>query len=162
VIIYLLRHGDAPYNIKACERSLSLQGKIDTQNVIRQHLSELAKLQLIVCSTTLRSKQTLQVLSDALDYTGEVLLSNVLCSSEKLGTVEIYINQLISSRNLKSILLLSNQPLIGAILEYITDQKEHSWSMNASTFAAIDAASFSREFGSLKSITHSSFSEIYN
>jgi len=102
------------------------------------------------------------VLSDALDYTGEVLLSNVPCSSGKLGTVEIYINQLISSRNLKSILLLSHQPLIGAILEYITDQKEHSCSMSASTFAAIDAASFSRGFGSLKSITHSSFSEIYN
>ena len=160
MIIYLLRHGDAPYDAKECERSLSSQGKIDTQNVIRQHLSELAKLQLIVCSTTLRSKQTLQVLSDMLDYPGEVLLSNMLCSSGKVSAVQACINQLIGSRNLESVLLLSHQPLIGDILEYITDQKGLSWSMNTSTFAAIDAASFSRGFGRLESITHSSCSKI--
>ena len=42
---------------------------------------------------------------------------------EKIHTVQAYIDELTDKYNLESMLLLSHQPLIGNILEYIADEK---------------------------------------
>ena len=114
----------------------------------------LEKIQLIVCSATPRAKKTLQVVSDVLSYSEKILMDNALCSERKVDTVQAYIDALIDKCSLKSVLVLIRQPLIGNILECITDETWLAWSMNASSLAAIEAISFSRGCSELKLMTH--------
>ena len=111
MLIYLLRHGDAPFEASCGERSLSSQGELETRQVVEQHLDSLLKLQLIVCSPVLRARQTLQVLTDTLNYSGrnysgELLFEDVLRSEGSVAKVERYVDALIDSLNTDQILLL--------------------------------------------------------
>lgn len=52
------------------------------------------------------------------------------------------------------ILLLSHQPLIGKILEYLTDRSGLGWSMTTSSLACLEATAFSRGCAELKWLTN--------
>ena len=138
MLIYLLRHGDAPFDSSCGERSLSAQGEIDTRHVVNQHLNELSQLQLILCSPTLRARQTLKTLAEVLDYQGELLFEDVLRSEGQVNAVE----HCIDSLDIDRVLLLSHQPLIGQILEYLTDKPEIGWSMGTSSLVCLDTIAF--------------------
>ena len=138
MLIYLLRHGDAPFDSSCGERALSAQGEIDTRNVVNQHLNELSQLQLILCSPTLRARQTLKTLAEVLDYQGELLFEDVLRSEGQVNAVE----HCIDSLDIDRVLLLSHQPLIGQILEYLTDKPEIGWSMGTSSLVCLDTIAF--------------------
>ena len=159
MLIYLLRHGDAPFESSCGERSLSSQGELETRQVVEQHLDSLLKLQLIVCSPVLRARQTLQVLTDTLscsggNYSGELLFEDVLRSEGSVAGVERYVDALVDSFNTDQILLLSHQPLIGHMLEYLTDNTGSGlgWSMGTSSLAVLDATTFGRGCAELKEL----------
>jgi|GEM_PF-366513 len=159
MLIYLLRHGDAPFDPPCGERSLSTQGEIETRKVVEQHLDLLSKLQLIVCSPVLRARQTLQILTDTLNYSGrtypgELLFEDALRSEGSVAGVERYIDALVESFNTDQILLLSHQPLIGHMLEYLTDKTGSGlgWSMGTSSLAVLDATTFGRGCAELREL----------
>lgn len=154
MLIYLLRHGDAPFESSCGERSLSSQGEIETRQVVEQHQDSLLKLQLIVCSPVLRARQTLQVLTDSLNYSGELLFEDVLRSEGSVAKVERYVDALVDSFNTDQILLLSHQPLIGHMLEYLTDNTGSGlgWSMGTSSLAVLDTTTFGRGCAELKEL----------
>lgn len=154
MLIYLLRHGDAPFESSCGERSLSSQGEIETRQVVEQHQDSLLKLQLIVCSPVLRARQTLQVLTDSLNYSGELLFEDVLRSEGSVAKVERYVDALVDSFDTDQILLLSHQPLIGHMLEYLTDNTGSGlgWSMGTSSLAVLDATTFGRGCAELKKL----------
>lgn len=154
MLIYLLRHGDAPFDPSCGERSLSIQGKVETQQVVEQHLDLLSKLQLIVCSPVLRARQTLQILTDTLNYSGELLFEDMLRSEGSIAGVERCVDTLEDSFNTDQILLLSHQPLIGHMLEYLTDNTGSGlgWSMGTSSLAVLDATTFGRGCAELKEL----------
>ncbi|MEH6466502.1 MAG: histidine phosphatase family protein [Porticoccus sp.] len=148
--IYLLRHGDAPFDASCGERSLSVQGEINTRHVVEQHRRELSQLQLILCSPTLRARQTLKTLIEALGYRGELLFEDALRSEGQLNAVEHCIDAL----DIDQVLLLSHQPLIGQILEYLMDKSGIGWSMDTSSLACLDTIAFSRGCADMKWLTH--------
>ncbi|MDX2349698.1 MAG: histidine phosphatase family protein [Porticoccus sp.] len=150
MVIYLLRHGDAPFDSSCGERSLSVQGEIDTRHVVNQHLNELSQLQLILCSPTLRARQTLKILTETLNYQGELLFEDALRSEGQLNGVEHCVDALDTDQ----ILLVSHQPLIGQILEYLTDKSGIGWSMDTSSLACLDTITFSRGCADMKWLTH--------
>ncbi|MBQ0713064.1 MAG: histidine phosphatase family protein [Porticoccus sp.] len=150
MVIYLLRHGDAPFDSSCGERSLSVQGEIDTRHVVNQHLNELSQLQLILCSPTLRARQTLKILTETLNYQGELLFEDALRSEGQLNVVEHCVDALDTDQ----ILLLSHQPLIGQILEYLTDKSGIGWSMNTSSLACLETITFGRGCADMKWLTH--------
>lgn len=150
MLIYLLRHGDAPYDETCGERSLSLRGELETREVAGRHIAALQSVELIICSPVLRARQTLKVLSDVLSYQGELLFEDVLRSESSVGAVERCVDRL----EVQSLLLLSHQPLIGKMLEYLTDQPGLGWSMSTSTLACLDALAFGRGVAELKWIAH--------
>ncbi|TNF08353.1 MAG: hypothetical protein EP323_01615, partial [Gammaproteobacteria bacterium] len=117
MLIYLLRHGDAPYDELRGERALSQRGHDETRAVLEQHQDELLSLDLILCSPVLRARQTLRVLQETLSYQGDLLFEDVLRSEASLLAVEACVDKL----RVRSLLLLSHQPLIGKMLEYLTD-----------------------------------------
>jgi len=140
--IYLLRHGDAPFDSSCGERSLSEQGAIETRKVVEQHFESLSKLDLIVCSPVLRARQTLQVLTETLNYSGRLLFEDVLRSESSVNNLECYIDALLASEPVDQLLLLGHQPLIGQLLEYLTDETGLAWSMGTSALATLDTSDF--------------------
>jgi len=150
VLIYLLRHGDAPYDEACGERSLSPRGESETRDVAGRHIADLQGVELILCSPVLRARQTLEVLSEALSYRGGLLFEDVLRSESRVAAVEHCVDKL----EVQSLLLLSHQPLIGRMLEYLTDQPGLGWSMSTSTLACLDTLAFGRGVAELKWIEH--------
>ena len=140
--IYLLRHGDAPFDSSCGERSLSTQGKVETRQIIEQHIESLSKLDLIVCSPVLRARQTLQIVTETLRYSGELLFENALRSESSVRALEHCVDALLASHSTEHILLLGHQPLIGQILEYLTDETGLAWSMGTSALAVLDTSVF--------------------
>lgn len=140
--IYLLRHGDAPFDSSCGERSLSDQGETETRHIVEQHLGALSKLDLIICSPVLRARQTLQVLTEALNYSGQLLFEDALRSESSISSLEQCIDALLTSKSVDQILLLGHQPLIGQLLEYLTDETGLAWSMGTSALATLDTSAF--------------------
>lgn len=149
MLIYLLRHGDAPYSGMEGERSLSAEGKKDLQRVLLQHRAELAGLSLVLCSPVLRARQTMTVLVETLNYQGPLLFDDVLSPESSVTAV----GSRMDSMKEGPILLLSHQPLIGKILEYLTDRTGSGWSMTTSSLACLDVTVFSRGCADLEWLT---------
>ena len=154
MFIYLLRHGDAPFDSSCGERSLSVQGEIETRRVIKQQLDRLSSLQLIVCSPVLRARQTVQIVTDTLNYKGQLLFDDVLRSEGSIAGVERRIDSLIKTYSEEEILLLSHQPLIGQVLEYLTGEVGLAWSMSTSSLASLEAITFGRGCAELRALVH--------
>ncbi|WP_438952441.1 SixA phosphatase family protein [Porticoccus sp.] len=150
MLIYLLRHGDAPYNALEGGRSLSPEGKKDIQRVLLQHRAELSELALIVCSPVLRARQTMRVFVESLNYRGSLLFEDILMPESSVVAVENRVDSLAEA----PILLLSHQPLIGKILEYLTDRSGLGWSMTTSSLACLETTAFSRGCAELKWLTN--------
>ena len=146
MLIYLLRHGDAPYSGIAGERSLSAEGKNDLESILSQHRTELSRLALVLCSPVLRARQSMTVLAETLNYQGPLLFDDVLRPESSVATVESRVNSVAE----EPILLLGHQPLIGKILEYLTDQTSLGWSMTTGSLACLDVTVFSRGCAELK------------
>tara|TARA_R110000822_G_scaffold159476_8_gene299190 strand:+ start:496 stop:951 length:456 start_codon:yes stop_codon:yes gene_type:complete len=150
MLIYLLRHGDAPYDSSCGERSLSAQGETDTRQVVQQHIDVLSQLQLVLCSPTLRARQTLKVLTDTLNYQEALLFEDALRSEGHINAVEYCVETL----DVERVLLLSHQPLIGQILEYLTDKPGIGWSMDTSSLACLNTITFGRGCAEMQWLTH--------
>ncbi|TNE77251.1 MAG: hypothetical protein EP334_07085 [Gammaproteobacteria bacterium] len=146
MLIYLLRHGDAPYDEALGERALSRRGLTETCEVVERHRQDLANLELILCSPVLRARQTLSAVTETLGYRGELIFEDVLRSESSVAAVERCVDRL----HVESLLLLSHQPLIGKMLEYLTDQPGLGWSMSTSTLACLDTVAFGRGVAELK------------
>ena len=149
MLIYLLRHGDAPYSDMAGERSLSVEGKKNLESVLSQHRTELFGLALVLCSPVLRARQSMTVLAETLNYQGPLLFDDVLCPESSVSAVESRVNSMME----ETVLLLGHQPLIGKLLEYLTDQTGLGWSMTTSSLACLDVTAFSRGCAELKWLT---------
>lgn len=154
MVIYLLRHGDAPFDAVSGKRSLSARGERETRQIIDANDSFLSQLQLIICSPTLRARQTLAVLTNTLNYRGQLIFEDVLCSESSVKAVEQYIEKTVEHRGLDQVLLLSHQPLIGHLLEYLTDRDGLAWSMGTSALARLEMMTFSQGCGKLQALIH--------
>ncbi|MFT7300038.1 MAG: phosphohistidine phosphatase [Porticoccus sp.] len=150
MLVYLLRHGDAPYDSSCGERSLSAQGETDARQVVQQHIDVLSQLQLLLCSPTLRARQTLKVLTDTLNYQGALIFEDALRSDGHITAVEYCVETL----DVERVLLLSHQPLIGQILKYLTDKPEIGWSMDTSSLACLNTITFGRGCADMQWLTH--------
>jgi len=154
MLIHLFRHGDAPFNTSCGERSLSVEGKIETHQIVEQHFDTLSQLQLIVCSPVLRARQTLEILTESLNYSGQLLFEDVLRSEGSVSRVEHCVDALVNSLKVENLLLLSHQPLIGQILEYLTDESGLAWSMNTSSLASLEMMTFGRGCAELRELAN--------
>ncbi len=143
--LYLLRHGDAPFDHSCGERVLSEAGKTATQKIIQRHSNELVETALIVCSPTRRARETLAVLTQTLNYKNPVLFDDCLRSGSSVAAVERYSSHLEAD----SLVMISHQPLVGYILDYLTDRGGIGMQMGTSCLARLELLTFSRGCGSL-------------
>jgi phosphohistidine phosphatase len=130
VELYILRHGDAPYKTLSRERVLSEAGKAETAQVVTARATELSAVPLIVCSPVRRARETLAVVEQTLSNRPQVLFDDCLRSESSVQQVETFVDSLQADK----LLLISHQPLVGHILNYLTDS-----SGSASGFATSSA-----------------------
>ena len=144
--LYILRHGDAPYNALKRERCLSAVGRTETLRIAERHATELAAVPLIVCSPVRRARETLAVLEQSLPVSAEVLFHDCLRSESRIQAVEAFMDNL----NADVVLFVSHQPLVGQMLNYLTDQQSAGMAMGTSCLALLDLIAFGRGCASLR------------
>ena len=118
--------------------------------MVQQHIDVLSQLQLVLCSPTLRARQTLKVLTDTLNYQEALLFEDALRSEGHINAVEYCVETL----DVERVLLLSHQPLIGQILEYLTDKPGIGWSIDTSSLACLNTITFGRGCAEMQWLTH--------
>ena len=157
--LYILRHGDAPYKTLSRERVLSEAGKAETAQVVTARTAELSAVPLIVCSPVRRARETLAVVEQALSNRPQVLFDDCLRSESSVQQVETFVDSLQADK----LLLISHQPLVGHILNYLTDSSGSASSstfgggmrmgmgmaMGTSCLASLDLITFARGCGTL-------------
>ena len=143
--LYILRHGDAPYDYDTGERVLSARGEQETQQIVSRYAAELADTSLIVFSPTRRARETLAVATRTLNYSGQLVFDACLRSSSSVGAVEAYFNCL----EAENVMMVSHQPLVGSLLNYLTDSHSPGMMMGTSCLASLDLITFSRGCGQL-------------
>lgn len=145
--LYILRHGDAPYTGLHGERALSEKGVQDTRQVIDNRLPQLQSLQHIICSPKLRARQTMEVVVESLAKPElRISFDNCLKTEGTLEGVAAFVDQCPD----ENILLVSHQPLVGRMVNYLADQDGLGYRMGTSCLAAFDLIAFSRGGGTLQ------------
>lgn len=146
--LYLMRHGDAPFDLAAGERILSVAGVEDTIRIVGNRAKELNQLSHIVCSPSRRARETLAVVQNVLDLSAELIFDDCLRTDGTVSRVETFIDKLPTPP--AAILLLSHQPLVGFIYRYLLDQPYDNTFLSTASLAAFEMPAFGRGCGELQ------------
>lgn len=140
--LYLLRHGDAPYDSQTGERALSARGAEETARVVAARSEELQQLTHIVCSPARRARETLAVVRKTVPLRAELIFDDCLLSDSHVARVEAFVDQL--SDDSAAILLVTHQPLIGSIFQYLLDKPQSLPFLGTANLVALELSAFGR------------------
>ncbi len=147
--LYLLRHGDAPFDDSCGERVLSAKGALQTAKVAGGRAEELQQLSHIICSPSRRARETFSVLSDQLQLSVELLFDDCLRTESSVSRVETFIDRLTGEQSVNAILLITHQPLIGSLFRYLLDRADDHTFLGTSNLVAVQLIAFGRGCGEL-------------
>ena len=145
--LYVLRHGDAPFTGAHGERALSQKGVAATRQIVVNRLEALKNVQHIVCSPLLRARQTMEVVVAELGNPSLRVSFNDCLKTE--GTLDA-LASFLSRCPEQDTLLVSHQPLVGRLVNYLADQEGLGYRMGTSCLAAFDLIAFARGGGTLE------------
>lgn len=110
--VFVARHGEASFDAPSDhERPLTERGESVSKALVLAHLDELQQIQEIWCSHLTRAVQTATLYADALSLK---LNRKTFLSPE--GSPSQVIRQLEKKQELKAVLLVSHQPLVGDLV----------------------------------------------
>ncbi|MDM3869734.1 phosphohistidine phosphatase SixA [Porticoccus sp. W117] len=133
--LYLLRHGDAAYDITTeGERPLTPLGISQTRQVIGQARDAMAGVDSIYCSPKLRARQTADIACEAL---GTSLAPEIIKPLLPEGNIH-ELEALIEQSSCQQILLVTHQPLVGEWINRLTDRNDLAYQMSTSCLACLD------------------------
>lgn len=141
--LYILRHGEAGPAATDRVRPLTLHGREQVERVVAARHGDLGAVSVVITSPLRRARETGAVVARALNYTGELVVSDTLTPagnpaaiSRLLNTIEVEISGQ-SDGPEQSILLVSHQPLVGQFVAWLTGQTQTVW-MDTGCLAALD------------------------
>ncbi|MEH6542873.1 MAG: phosphohistidine phosphatase SixA [Porticoccaceae bacterium] len=142
--LYLLRHGDAAANAPSdAERPLTRRGEGEVLEIAQRCTDRLKQVAQVVSSPYLRARQTAAILtrtlSDVSGYQGELLINPLITPAGQLDEVGAFVGALES----EEVLLVTHQPLVGYLLNYLTDSDAHG-GMTTANLAALELSAFTR------------------
>lgn len=153
--IFILRHGQAEAQITTDEvRQLTEKGRSDTTRVVAARAPDMASLAQIWASPLVRAQQTAVIAANYFPHlsiqTTELLIpeANPQALLEWLDEL----NQLQDSN--QSILLVSHQPLVGALVNMLCGTVDDFYPMGTSSLAAIRAQVIASDMGDLLWLDH--------
>lgn len=144
--LFLLRHGDASFAAhNDCERPLTEYGRGQIHQVVTRVTGKLSSTPVVLTSPKLRARQTAEVAQS-------ILLANDASVSEHLKPCGelVELGKLIDHHGDNDLLLVTHQPLVGDLLDYLIDMPGTGRLMGVGCFAALDLITFGRGCGTLE------------
>lgn len=119
--LYLMRHAESTWGGPDIERKLNRRGEQDALHMGRYLQEQGVLLDVILCSTARRSKDTVTGVTQKYIYDGEILYIDELYQANH----EIYLNLLNKlPSSIKTALLVAHNPTIEDFLEIVCSFKE--------------------------------------
>lgn len=136
--LFVLRHGEASYSGCSDEsRELTGRGRLQVQQVLRQKLSELENVQLVLNSPLMRAQQSADIflayIPDVQRHSIDWLKpgSNVLKAIQSLCLMQ-------QQKELRSAVLVTHLPFVASFVESLCGFQSGSVSMDTGSLIAID------------------------
>ena len=155
--IFILRHGQAEAQVTTDEaRQLTEKGRSDTARVVGARALDMVPLAQIWASPLVRAQQTAEIAAHYFPnlkiQTTELLIpeANPQALLEWLDEI----NQLQLQDSNQSILLVTHQPLVGALVNKLCGKPDDFYPMGTSSLAAIRAQVIAADMGDLLWLDH--------
>lgn len=152
--LFVLRHGDAGLHASQDQlRELTAHGKQQVESAIRTNKEQLAGVQNLLVSPYLRAQQTAKIVADELgplpSQNSELLVPGAYPS-----LLIQHLHELFHQESLTSLLLVSHQPLVSALIGDLCVTDPSHCSMSTASLAAIDFDVMASDCCKLRWIRH--------
>jgi phosphohistidine phosphatase SixA len=145
--LFLLRHGHAIANAPTdSERPLSDQGRADVRSAISQIAKDLKKLDAVWVSPYVRAQQTWAEARSLLPIEPTVVEQEAVIPS---GNPRAVI-QLIAAAKLESLLIVTHQPFVGDLLDYLCGFESGRYFLGTAHVVAVDLPEVEAGLGELR------------
>ena len=132
--LYVARHGEAGRAAKDDLRQLTERGVAETRATYREAASHLREpMAQLVASPLVRAQQTAAIALELLPCTGGLQTSDVLRPESSPAAIATLLENAPSP-----IMLVGHQPVLGALLSWLTGDEYHRCSVGTSSFYALD------------------------
>lgn len=149
--LYILRHGEAGPASTDRVRPLTPRGREQIEQVVAARHVDLGAVSVVITSPLRRARETGAVVARALNYAGELVVSDTLAPEgtpaavsrllhaidEQTKNDEQTNNQSDANIPEQSVLLVSHQPLAGQLVAWLTGRTQTPW-MDTGCLAALD------------------------
>ncbi|UTW45749.1 phosphohistidine phosphatase SixA [bacterium SCSIO 12696] len=136
--LFLLRHGDAASYGEGGERPLTPLGLEQTRRIVAEAANGLNAVESVYSSPKLRARQTAEAAVDAAQLGLQPQVVEQLLPGADINALRAVIGG--SEHN--SVLLVTHQPLVGKLLDYLTDRSDLGYQMGTSCLACLDVTGF--------------------
>jgi len=138
VQLFVLRHGEAEsYAAKDSSRLLTEEGRRDVAQVITKNMPQLERIAQIIVSPYVRAQQTSIIVKELIEQqTGrsiELETSDLLTPDSNHREII----PLLEARAVDSVLIVSHQPLVGTLIDWLCDLEPGRYRMGTSGLASI-------------------------
>ena len=152
--LFILRHGEAESLYfkggasKDSQRQLTERGRREVAAVIERHQTELQTVTNIFASPYVRAQQTAQIVAQAL---GQAKLDTLNVITPNHSTTDV-MKFLVKQDENDTILLVSHQPLVSAIIADLCETPQHQIRMHTAALASISLQPVASGMGQLNFI----------
>ena len=145
--LYLLRHGAAAsYADSDSLRPLTSTGVDQTRQVVARMAEHMTAVQAIYSSPKLRARQTADIAAQQLAGNLPIVETDLI----KPGGDIVGLGQFLEQQGNSDVLLVTHQPFVGNLIDYLTDQPGRGYEMDTSCLACIALIAFSQGCGTLQ------------
>lgn len=138
--LFVLRHGEAESWARSDpERRLTARGESEVRAVGTAAAARLNGLQTVVSSPYVRARQTAATLIRTLGFTGELVIEPALTPDRPVGEL----GAIVAGSGAGELLLVSHQPLVGALLGWLCGDDSLE-PMGTADLAAVELTAFAR------------------
>jgi len=155
--IFILRHGQAETQITTDEvRQLTEKGRSDTARVVAARVPDMASLVQIWASPLVRAQQTAAIAANYFPHLSIQTAGLLIPEANPQALLEWLdeLNQQQLQNSNQSILLVSHQPLVGALVNKLCGTSDDFYPMGTSSLAAIHAQVIASDMGNLLWLDH--------
>lgn len=150
--LFVMRHGEAESRAASdAERALTARGRRDVEKITNRSASELLELEQIWVSPLSRAQETAAVAMEALGWGSEPITTALL---EPSSDVEALCEQLRES-DYECLLLISHQPLVGALIEHLSGAEPGRYAMGTASLACLNVEWAASGLAEVKWLRHS-------
>lgn len=132
--LFIMRHGQAQARAPSdAERSLTVRGEKDVEQMANDLISELSELDQVWVSPYRRARQTAAIINQALGRGAEPTVTELLTPDADLEALCAQL-QVCEEEHL---LLVSHMPLVGDLIHYLTGAEPGRYNMGTASVACL-------------------------